>query len=71
MFLLCLGAHVRVLTPINGCHFNVNCAYTSMIFVLVKVNFSIDLKKNCPCKTNIYAHINHLVRCLDIIYFFK
>ena len=26
MFLLCLGAHVRVFTPINSCHFIANFA---------------------------------------------
>ena len=39
-FFVVLGAHVRVLTPINGCHFNANFAQTSiMIFILLKVNF--------------------------------
>ena len=30
-----LGAHVRVLTPINDCHSNTNFALISMMFTLV------------------------------------
>ena len=33
-----LGAHSRVLTPIIGCHSNVNFAWTSTVFIFVKVN---------------------------------
>jgi hypothetical protein len=32
-----LGVRVRMLTPINVCHFNANFAWTSKIFILVKI----------------------------------
>ena len=32
-----LGAHLRVLTPINGCHSNFDIP--SMMYILVKVNY--------------------------------
>ena len=37
--LVVLGARVSVLTPINSCHFNANSAWTSKMFVLVKVKW--------------------------------
>jgi hypothetical protein len=39
-----LGAHARVLTPINGCHFNVDFAWTSMMFILGKAFFYVHVK---------------------------
>ena len=37
--LVVLGAHVKVSTPVNGCHSNANFAWTSMLFILTKVIF--------------------------------
>ena len=36
-----LGAHVKVLTPINGCHSNFDIL--SRMYVLVKVNYMLIL----------------------------
>ena len=36
-----MGTHVRLLIPINDCHSNAKCTWTSMIFNLIKVNILI------------------------------
>ena len=44
VFLVVSGSHVRVLIPINNCHFNANFAWTSKMFILVKIFFG------CSCE---------------------
>ena len=50
-----LGAHVRVLPPINSCHFNANFS-TSKMFILVKVKLI-----QCSWRNGLCAHIDCLV----------
>lgn len=45
MRLVVLGAHVRVLIPINHRHSNTNFAQTSTIFILVKVGVFMFMVK--------------------------
>jgi hypothetical protein len=40
-FWVVLGARVRGLTPISGCHSIANFAATSMMFILVKIYIDI------------------------------
>ena len=45
LFFVVLGAHLRVLTTINVCHFNANFAWTLKLFISVKVE-------------HFYVHVN-------------
>ena len=61
-----LRTHLKVSTPMNGCHYNAYFAWTRMVLILIKVQ-----QFWCSSDYGLHAHNNHLIWFLRTLWFFE
>ena len=67
IFCVVLGDRVRILTPINVCHFNAYFAWTTKMLFLVRVDFLCSCRDGLLCSQQPFNLIYELSRILYIV----